>query len=343
MEQKMIYLDRNENNYGPAPKCFEVLKNADISKLSYYTRAHEKGFKSILIEHLANDLNVSREQILLGYGAEDLLKQAVQCFLSEGKNIMIPSYSWWYYKELASEAKGSNIEYPIVVGENTFYYDVDKMLQMYDQEKPEMVLISSPNNPTGNSLVNEDLYAILKKMHETVIILDQAYLSYNNPIDIARIIKENPNLIVIRTFSKYYALAGMRIGYAVVGENLSALSTLMNRYLGYHRLSEKVAIAALDSADYYANIYDRMKEDKELYFNELGQLPGFIPYKSDANFMLVKIPKEIMADLNSFLKNKGLVIKFMNEPVLNSHLRITIGTREENKMVIEAIKEFHKK
>ena len=103
------------------------------------------------------------------------------------------------------------------------------------------------------------------------------------------------------------------------------------------------AIAALDSADYYANIYDRMKEDKELYFNELAQLPGFNPYKSDANFMLVKIPKEIMTDLNTFLKNKGLVIKFMNEPVLNSHLRITIGTREENKMVIEAIKEFHKK
>ncbi|MCB9057936.1 MAG: histidinol-phosphate aminotransferase family protein [Calditrichae bacterium] len=343
MEQKMIYLDRNENNYGPAPKCFEVLKNADLTKLSYYTRAHEKGFKSILTERLASDLNVSREQILLGYGAEDLLKQAVQCFLSEGKNIMIPSYSWWYYKELASEANGSNIEYPIVVGEDTFYYDVDKMLQMYEQEKPEMVLISSPNNPTGNSLANEDLFSILKKMRETVVILDQAYLSYSNPINIAQVIKENPNLIVIRTFSKYYALAGMRIGYAVVGENLSALSTLMNRYLGYHRLSENIAIAALDSADYYANIYDRMKEDKELYFNELAQLPGFNPYKSDANFMLVKIPKEIMTDLNTFLKNKGLVIKFMNEPVLNSHLRITIGTREENKMVIEAIKEFHKK
>lgn len=159
----MIYLDRNENNYGPAPKCFEVLKNADLTKLSYYTRAHEKGFKSILTERLASDLNVSREQILLGYGAEDLLKQAVQCFLSEGKNIMIPSYSWWYYKELASEANGSNIEYPIVVGEDTFYYDVDKMLQMYEQEKPEMVLISSPNNPTGNSLANEDLFSILKK------------------------------------------------------------------------------------------------------------------------------------------------------------------------------------
>lgn len=343
MEKKIIYLDRNENNYGPSPKCFEVLKNADLTKLSYYTRAHEKGFKSILIERLAKDLDVSREQILLGYGAEDLLKQAVQCFLSEGRSIMIPSYSWWYYKELASEANGSNIEYPIVVGNDTFYYDVKKMLEMYEQQKPEMVLISSPNNPTGNSLKNDDLYKILQKMRETIVILDQAYLSYSNPINIAEVIKENPNLIVIRTFSKYYALAGMRIGYAIVGKNLSALSTLMNRYLGYHRLSEMVALAALDSHDYYADLYDKMKADKELYFNELSKIPGFTPYKSDANFMLVGLPKEVMPELKSFLTEKGLIIKFMNEEVLNSHLRITIGTREENRMTIAAIKEFFNK
>ena len=343
MENKTIYLDRNENNYGPAPKCFEVLKNVDLTHLSYYTRAHEKGFKSILVERLSSDLNVSRDQILLGYGAEDLLKQAVQCFLSEGKKIMIPSYSWWYYKELASEANGSNAEYPIKEGKDTFYYDVEKMLEMYAAEKPEVVLISSPNNPTGNSLDNNDLYRILDRMKDTVVILDQAYLSYNNPLNIEQIIQDNPNVIVIRTFSKYYALAGMRIGYAVVGKNLAALSTLMNRYLGYHRISESIALAALDSESYYADIYDKMKEDKDLYFNELSKIPGFQPYKSDANFMLVKIPKEIMGDLKTFMTQKGLIIKFMNEEVLNSHLRITIGTQQENRMVIKAIREFFNK
>lgn len=340
---KTIYLDRNENNYGPAPKCFEILKQADLTKLSYYTRAHEKGFKSILSERLALDFGVHRDQILLSYGAEDLLKQTVQCFLGPNKKIMIPTYSWWYYKELAGEANGQDVEYPINIGKDTFYYDVQSMLHIYDEQKPEIVLISSPNNPTGNSISNEELEKILEHMKDTIMVLDEAYLSYTNPINVKELIKRYPNLIVIRTFSKYYALAGLRIGYAIVGENLTKLSTLMNRYLGYNRISEEVAIAALDSTTYYSDIYTKMRNDKELYFNELNKIEGFKAFKSEANFMLVALPKEIMPDLKAFLSNRGLIIKFMDEEVLNSHLRITIGTQQENKMVIDAIKEFFAK
>lgn len=339
MEQK-VYLDRNENNYGPAPLCFEVLKNADSSKLSCYTKSFSSGVKSILSERLAKEVNLPESRVLLGYGAEDLLKQAILCYLNKDEKLLIPSYSWWYYKELASEAGGKNVEYPLDEGEDSFHYNLEKLVDIYKNEKPKAVLISSPNNPTGNSISLTDLKKLLVELRESIVIFDQAYAfdGFNDYIEV--LLKDNPNLIIVRTFSKYYALAGMRIGFALIGENIQKLTRMTNRYLGFNRLSEEVAIAALDSPDYYKSISEKMRQDKELYYSELGKLKGFKVFKSDANFLLVKIPKEIYKELKEFMNSKGLIIKFMNEELLNSHLRITLGTQEQNCLVIQAIKEF---
>lgn len=338
--QSEIYLDRNENNYGPAPLCFDVLKRSDISKLSCYTKAFSSGIKSILSERLAAEVNLPEKNVLLGYGAEDLLKQAILCYLRIDEKLLIPSYSWWYYKELASEAGGQNVEYPLDEGEDSFHYNVDRMVELYKKEKPKAVLISSPNNPTGNSISLEDLKKLFAEVRESIVIFDQAYAFDGFNQHLEKLLKDNPNLILIRTFSKYYALAGLRIGFALIGENIQKLSKLTNRYLGFNRVSEEVAIAALDSPEYYRTIAEKMKKDKELYYSELGKIKGFKVFKSDANFILVKIPKEIYKDLKQFLSSKGLIIKFMNEELLNSHLRITLGTEEQNLAVANAIKEF---
>jgi len=335
-----IYLDRNENNYGPAPLCFEVLKNADYSKLSCYTKSFSSGIKSILSERLAKEVNLPESRVLLGYGAEDLLKQAILCYLSAGEKLLIPAYSWWYYKELASEAGGINVEYPLDEGSDSFHYSLEKMIDIYKSENPKAVLISSPNNPTGNSISLADLKKLLAELKNSIVIFDQAYAfdGFNDHLE--GLLNDNPNLILIRTFSKYYALAGLRIGFALIGENIQKLSRLNNRYLGFNRLSEDVAIAALDSPEYYKSISEKMRNDKELFYSELGKLDGFKVFKSDANFILVKIPKAIYKDLKEFMNEKGLIIKFMNEELLNSHLRITLGTEEQNRLVINAIKEF---
>jgi histidinol-phosphate aminotransferase len=280
--------------------------------------------------------------VLLGYGAEDLLKQAVQCYLGKGEKLLIPAYSWWYYKELASEVGGTNIEYPLDEGEDSFHYNFEKLISLYKKEKPKIILISSPNNPTGNSISLSELKKLLTELSESIVILDQAYVFDGFNEQVKSIINDNPNLILIRTFSKYYALAGLRIGFALIGENIQKLSRLTNRYLGFNRLSEEIAITALDSPEYYKSVAEKMKNDKELYYSELGKIKGFKVFKSDANFILVKIPKESYKDLKEFLNNKGLVIKFMNEELLNSHMRITIGTEEQNKAVVSAIKEFIK-
>lgn len=340
MSEKMIYLDRNESNYGPAPACFEVLKNADLTKLSWYTKAHTKGVKGILSERIANDFGIPEKRVVMGYGAEDILKQAVQCYLGKGSKLLIPTYSWWYYKRIADEVDGVGIEYPMVEGEETFYYDNEKMLEIYKEEKPEMVFIASPNNPTGNKLTLEELKSVLKELQDTIVVLDEAYAYMGGDDYVKELIDENPNLIIVRTFSKYYALAGVRIGYGIIGENLADMSKFTNRYLGYHRISEEIAIAALDSPDYYREIAAKMEEDRNMFFNEFNKIEGFKAFRSFANFVLVKIPKEIYGPLKEHLLERGLAIKFMNEDLLDHHLRITLGTQEQNKMLVEAVMEF---
>jgi histidinol-phosphate aminotransferase len=337
-----IYLDRNENQYGPSPACFKVLQKSDDDVLNIYSRDFCRGVKSILSERLAHDFGTQEDKILLSYGSEDLLKQAVQCYINKGDKILIPSCSWWYYKKIADEAEGINIQYPILEGNHTFYYDIKSMIEIYNREKPKLVLISSPNNPTGNRLETEQLKLVLERMTDTLVILDEAYILFDetyksNPVEL---VDKHPNLIIIRTFSKYYALAGIRTGFAFLGDNHEKFKLLTARYLGFNRLSEKIAIAALDSPEYYCSIGRKMADDKEMLYNGLNQLPGFHAYNSYANFILVKIPPEVKDPLKKYLDGRNMIIKFMNEDGLNSHIRITIGTHTQNCLLLKLVQAF---
>lgn len=342
--KKIIYLDRNESQYGPAPACYDVLKNVDLETFSEYSRDYARGVKSTLSERLAKEYNVEEKDIMLGFGGEDILKQAVHCYVKKGDKVMIPSYSWWYYKKIADEVEGVKIEYPIVEGKDSFYYDIDGMLKMYEETKPKLVLISSPNNPTGNRLETEELKMIISKMPEAVVVVDEAYsLFYNTDHShLKELIEKFPNVLVIRTFSKYYGLAGVRIGYAMMGKNHAKLSTYSARYLGYNRISEKIGIAALDSPGYYENIRKNMAADMDMFRTEFNKMPGFRAFKSYSNFILVEIPASIKDELKKYLTERNMIVKFMAEDGLFQHLRISIGTREQNKMLMEMIHTFMK-
>jgi histidinol-phosphate aminotransferase len=229
-----------------------------------------------------------------------------------------------------------------VEGEDSYHFDIEAMLKIYDAHKPKVVLISSPNNPTGNRLEIDELKRLLHRMRDAVVVLDEAYaIFYNKDTSyLKEILDEFPNVLIIRTFSKYYGLAGIRIGYVLMGEQESNFKLFSSRYLGYNRLSDKIAIAALDSAKYYDDISRKMAVDMEIYRKEFNKLPGFKAYKSYANFILVKIPFEIKDDLKKYLEKRHIIIKFMAEEGLFNHLRISLGTQEQNKLLLSLIKTF---
>jgi len=340
------YLDRNESQYGPSPKCYEFLKNVTIDELSCYTREFTKGVKSSLSRRISEDFNIDERQVILSYGSEDLLKQIIHYYLDRKEKILIPKEAWWYYKKVAYEVGGFNVEYPMYIAEEkgitTYKYDVDRMIEIYDREKPRIVLIASPNNPTGNMISDKDLKRFLDACRGALVMIDEAYWGFGSKDNsyVKPYIDEFPNLVICRTFSKYYALAGLRIGYAFAGKNLEELINFSIRYLGFNRLSEHLAEIAMDDDDYYTKVTNMMEEDKEYFYQEFSKIEGFTPYKSYTNFMLVDMPLSIRKGLDKFLKERNLLIKFLNEEAFKTEARITLGTREQNYYLMESIKEY---
>jgi histidinol-phosphate aminotransferase len=338
----IVYLDRNENLYGPSPKCFEALRNLGVEELSIYSRDFTRGVKSRLSERLAADLHIPEPQILLSEGSEDMLKQIVHCYLGPGEKILSPAQSWWYYQKVAAEVGGETVTYELKEGSDAFYYDVDEIVDLYRKESPRVVLIASPNNPTGNSFPDSDLKKLTEAFRESIVVLDEAYWGFADTSNehLAKLIGRYRNLVVLRTFSKFYALAGARIAYAAVGASLSRLTRFASRYLGYNRISEALALAALDSPDYYATISSTMRSDRKAYGAFFAQHDGFRPFRSDANFVLVKIPAALKNPLQKFLTERRIAIKFFSEPEFSTCIRITIGTSEQNKRMLTALSEF---
>ncbi|MGB2870040.1 MAG: aminotransferase class I/II-fold pyridoxal phosphate-dependent enzyme [Bacteroidota bacterium] len=337
-----LHLDRNENLYGPAPKCFEVLRNITAEELSVYSRDFTRGVKSRLSERLARELKVPEPQVLISEGSEDMLKQAVHCYLGPGEKMLCPAQSWWYYRKVASEVGGETITYSLKEGSSSYLYDVDEMIRMYEKESPRVVLIASPNNPTGNSFPDGALERLTEALKESIVILDEAYWGFGDLSNerVSQLVARYRNLLVLRTFSKYYALAGARVAFAIAGTSLSRLTRFASRYLGYNRISEVLALAALDSPEYYRGVSQFMQEDRKRYAEFFVRHEGFRCYASDANFVLVRIPPNLKTPLRKFLEQRKIFVKFFTEPEFQNHMRITVGTGEQNLLLLQAFEAF---
>ena len=339
----MNFLDRNEFNFQPSDMVVEALKNFPPERLGFYTRIYDEGKKSILSVYLSELFGIDEKQVMLGYGGEDLLKQIVHYALTlpDGNKIMlVPKFSWWYYKSIADEVGGETIQYPLYEDEHTYRYDLTRLEEMVQELNAKILLLASPNNPTGNSLTPDEIDQILNKVPEsTYVVIDEAYASYINKDTtyIARLIGKHPNLLIVRTMSKFYGLPGLRMGFGFIGEKLLPFSRYGNKYLGYNHISEDVAIAALKSDAHYRAIADSMEQDRQMYRRELEQLSGFKVYDSQANFILVKYPIELKDRLQAAFKEQDYKVKFMNEPDINTHMRITLGRPEQNRIVADTI------
>jgi histidinol-phosphate aminotransferase len=334
---RMIIMDRNENNYGPAPKCHEVMRNMTMEYFSTYSRDYPRRIKS----RIAEQYGVDQEGLVIGYGAEDLLKQIIYWAGKPGSAIAVPNMSWWYYKHIVAEVGASLVEYHMAEGEESWDFDDAEILGILDA-KPAVFILASPNNPTGNFLEPGRIKSYLaRKDPSTLFILDEAYWGFGAPPFPEAEIRNYPNLIVLRTLSKYYALAGLRIGYAFLGSGLKDYVTFNSKYLGFNRISEEMLFAALDpeSEAYYREKARMITEDGRTMARELRAL-GFKAYDSCANFVLAKLPKADFDLLREKIVMRGIVIKFFTEPIFENCVRITLGTREQNELLISIMKEL---
>ncbi len=334
---RMIIMDRNENNYGPSPKCHAVLDHMDMEYFSTYSRDYPRRIKS----RIAEQYGIAPEQVVVGYGAEDLLKQIIYWAATKGSDIAVPNMSWWYYKHIVKEIGANLVEYHLKEQEDTWDFDDAEIMRIL-AAKPRVFILASPNNPTGNYLEPGRIRRYLEaKAPETVLVLDEAYWGFGGPSFPEGEIARWPGLIVLRTMSKYYALAGLRIGFGFLGAGLDEYVVHNSKYLGFNRISEEMLFAALDreSAAYYREKAEMIIEDGKMLFREF-QAMGFKPFRSCANFILARLPSAEFNLLKERVLTKGIVIKFFTEAIFEDCVRISIGTREQNHLLVEIMKDI---
>ncbi|MBT5346948.1 histidinol-phosphate aminotransferase family protein [bacterium] len=339
----MIKLSQNELRY----KLPEKISNINLSQeeCSSYDGAKELNKKAI--DNIRKRFNVSSQNsIYLDYGAEKILMQIFNTLNKESK-VLISNITWSYYLKLI-KAHTKNVDtYKIDEEQSSYNFNVEDLQSKIKNGNYNMVVITTPLNPTGNSIEQSRLSETLELCNDVdLVLLDEAYHgfddSYNNQF-LSDLVEKHDNLISVRTFSKLYAIAGIRIGYAISNSSLDTKFPDYNTYLGYSSFNSKTIISCLNHQNFYKDIQEKINSDKQALYDFFSQQKNWNAYKSNTNFILIKIPYQRKQELKNYLKDK-IAIKFFpeNDQNLKDKIRISIGTQKETQIVIEEFQEFIK-
>jgi len=327
-ERDIVKLASNENPLGPSPKALTAIENT-LADIALYPDGSGFELKCALTRKLA----IPAEQIVLGNGSNDILEQVARAFLAPGTSAIFSRHAFAIYA-LATQAAGAE---GIETAAHDFGHDLDAMLDAIRADTCVM-FIANPNNPTGTWLSNEALLAFLQRVPERVIVvLDEAYGEYLQPqqqSDALDWLQRFPNLVVIRTFSKAYGLAGLRVGYALTSRAVADMMNRVRQPFNVNSLALVAATAALDDTDFLA---------RSSAFNQLGMrqiiqgllLLGLEYIPSSGNFLAIRIGNA--ADMYRRLLEKGVIVRPIGNYAMPEYLRVSIGLAAENTQFLQAL------
>jgi len=327
-EEGIIKLASNENPLGASPKALAALQAA-LAETGRYPDGN--GFE--LKAALSRKYGVSQDRVVLGNGSNDVLEMAARAFLAPGASAVYSQHAFAVYP-LATQATGAaGIEVPA----RDFGHDLDAMAAAV-RDDTRIVFIANPNNPTGTWIAPADLLGFLRKVPANVlVVLDEAYNEYLEPAqrgDSARWLDEFPNLVISRTFSKAYGLAGLRVGYALVRAEVADLMNRVRQPFNVSHLAQVAAIAALADQEFVQKSYELNREGMQVLtaaFSRLGL--SWIP--SHANFVTFKVGDG--AGVFQSLLKQGVIVRPIGAYGMPGHLRVTIGTQPENQRFLSVL------
>ncbi|HAR64328.1 MAG: histidinol-phosphate transaminase [Candidatus Margulisiibacteriota bacterium] len=329
---EVIKLASNENPLGPSSKVIDSLKN-HISSVSLYP----DGSCNCLRDNLAQTYNLPPECFIIGNGSDEILMLIAQTFINPGDEVLISSQTFSEYL-FTSKCLEASIK---IIPQKDFRYDIASFPR-YLTEKTKVIYLCNPNNPTGTIYSKKDFDDFIAQIPANVlIVIDEAYYEYVNKSDYPESINylsTHNNVLILRTFSKVYGLAGLRIGYAIGNKKLVDLIHKVREPFNVNSLAQIAAIAALKDQEYVQKIKLLNEQSRQYLYDQFDKLE--ITYiESEANFVLFEV-KENAQDIFQKLLKKGIIVRPMNGFGLPNHVRVTTGTLEETKEFIEKLKEI---
>ena len=330
--KRWIKLASNENLLGPSPKAVAAIRK-ELPNIYLYP----EGPCTILRKALAKKFAIPERMVVISNGADNLILMIANAFVNEGEEVVMADPTFSVYANVTQVMGGK----PIKVKLKDFTHDLDTMLQKINR-KTKLVFICNPNNPTGTAVSLKAFNSFLSKIPKRVIVvLDEAYgdfveeASYPNGLGY---IKKEEQVIVLRTFSKVYGLAGLRIGYALGRRDLVDCLYQVRDPFPVHRLAQVAAVAALDDEDHAIRSIQLVYEGRKYLYKELDRM-GLSYVPSQANFVFVDFEKDSEEVFQALLR-EGIIIRPGKVWGFPTFARVTIGRMEDNQRFIRALKKI---
>lgn len=326
-ENDIIKLNANENPYGPSPRIQEALGSYDGYHI--YPDPRQKSLRKILSSYVG----ISDQYILAGAGADEIIDLILRACLNPGDEVVNCPPTFGMY-EFSTNVNGGKI---INVGRNSEYdVDISKIRSMISP-KTKVVFLTSPNNPTGNLVSRESVLSLLEE--ELMVVVDEAYFEFSG-ITVAPLVVQYPNLVVLRSMSKWSGLAGLRLGYGIMDPVI--LDRLMDIKQPYNiTAASLVALeASLEDIEYLTTNINTIIHERDRLFSNLLLIEGLHPWKSNGNFILFETPPGKAVEIFGMLASRGIFVRYFNTPRLADSLRISVGKSEHMDIVVRALTEI---
>jgi histidinol-phosphate aminotransferase len=348
-----VRLNTNESPFDFPPELKELaLKRLAETDFNRYSGEYIERFR----QALASYHNVDPDRIAIANGMDEMIRLCVRAYGIGAKAVAhVPTFESY---EMSAIAEGVPfVGVPLLEG---FKLDVPRLIEeattfegshAEDQGIPGILFLCNPNNPTGNAFPMEEIESIVKAS-KMVVAIDEAYWDFGNP-DALYMLDKYDHVIIMRTFSKAFGLAGIRLGYAITTPEIVSELSKVRQIFNVNSLSVTVAQVALENDDYKKEFVEFVIEERERMFEALSKIKGVQPFPSDTNFMLFRTEKpaeEVLAKLaepltddkdQSSPKKRGIGVRnYSDRPSLENCLRVTIGRKEENDLFVERLREI---
>lgn len=319
----------NENPLGPSPKAISAIKKM-ASKVHYYP----EGGSPYLLASLAKKLSVEPGEIVFGNGSNEVIELLMRCLLIKGDNIVVSKHAFVVYKLIAQGVGAETLEAEPTKG---LGHDLSAMAKLVNA-KTKIIFIANPNNPTGTYVSGAELEKFMGSVPKIPVVVDEAYYDYaeaKDYPDTIRMRKKYPNIISLRTFSKSYGLAGLRIGYGIADSELVGYLNRLRQPFNVNMLAQAGALAALGDKAYLKKSQKLNSVGKKQLYKEFEKA-GIEYVPTEANFILVNVGNG--RGVFQKLQMEGVIVRPMDVYGLPDYIRVTIGKKEQNVRFMKALK-----
>jgi histidinol-phosphate aminotransferase len=333
-EPGVIKMASNENPLGISPKALEAINEQAVNSFIYPDQSCHA-----LKEKLAKKLGLSIQNLIIGNGSDEIMQFIAAAFINAKEEVVISKNTFSTYEFVAHLFDAD----PVFVDLKNDAYDLAAMVKAITLDT-KVVFLCNPNNPTGTIFTKSELDKYLQCVPRGIItVIDEAYFEYTSSPDFpdtVEYVKQGKDIVVLRTFSKIYGLAGLRVGYGIAKPEIIKYLNLTKLPFNVNRLGQLAAAASLDDESFIQKSLKNNREGKEYFYSELDQLK--LEYKkTEANFIFLRVGRPADEVFLEFLR-RGVIIRPLSSFGMPDAIRITIGTVEQNNKLVAALKDILK-